>query len=131
MEERADKGKTFDTVFAILKETKAAFFANSISGIALLLTSLGMVLAHDKIKPILEINSIYVISIVVLVVFLITYSRFLLEIKRKTANLVRRLNELGYMDKQYFQDYEISVTAFIPMITAIMVMFVVMISVLS
>ena len=53
MEEKADKGKIFDTVLLTLKETRSAFFVNFLSGFALMLTAFGLILGYEKIKPII------------------------------------------------------------------------------
>ena len=131
MEDKADNSKIFDTVLSSLKETRTAFFANFISGFALMLTALGLILGYEKIKPILEINAVYYFSIVTLLFFSVTYTRYLVSIKEKTTRLVEQLDELGYMDSRYYKDYEISAYVFFPMAISILVMFFVMILVLS
>jgi hypothetical protein len=129
--ERADKSKIFDTVLATLKETRSAFFAHFISGFALLLSAFGLLFAYEKVKPILESDIIYFFSIVVLMIFSYTYSRHLLAIKDKTKKLVVELCELNYMDKRYFQGYEIKRSEFIPILAANLVMFFAIVLVLT
>jgi hypothetical protein len=131
MEEKADKSKIFDTVLSTLKETRTAFFANFISGFALMLSAFGLILGYEKIKPIVEIDAIYYFSVIILLFFSYTYTKYLLNIKKKTKRLVSQLDELKYMDNHYYKDYEIATPVFLPMLASILVMFFVMILVLS
>jgi len=131
MEQKAEKSKIFDTMLTTSKETGTTFFANFISGFALMLTAFGFILGYEKIKPIIDIDVIYYFSFVILSFFSVTYTKYLLSIKDKTTKLVAQLDELGYMDNRYYKEYELRTPVFLPMMISILVMFFVMILVLS
>ncbi len=131
MEEKADKSKIFDTMLSSLKETRTAFYANFFSAFALMLTALGLILGYEKIKPILEIDAIYYFSVCVLVIFGFTYSKYLFDMKKKAKIIISQLDDLNYMDRSYYNGYEISNRVFVPMLASLIVMFFVMILVLS
>ena len=96
-----------------------------------MLTAFGLILGYEKIKPIIENDYIYYFSVVVLLVFSFTYSKYLLSIKKKTKILVGQLDDLDYMDNRYYKDYELCIPVFLPMLASLLVMFFVMILVLS
>ena len=131
MTEKADKSKIFDMLLSCLKETRTSFFTDFISVFAQLLTSLGLILTFEKVKPIIEIGIIYYCSVATLLLFNIFYSKHLLTIKKKSSVIASQLDDLEYMDGKYFRHYEISKAEFIPMLFSVFVIFLVLIIALS
>ncbi len=131
MKGRADNDEIFELLLTTLKETRTGFIANFFSGFALLLSAFGILFNYEKVKPILQIDSIYYFSLAALFIFSITYSNYLYSIKRKSEEILKQLNELNYMETKYYEHNRIKKSLFLPMLASSITMFVVMILVIS